>query len=105
MKSVDPIVTERRKVREAPGPHFVRVAKMWSAVLGIEVTPIQVIQCMVQLKLGREAGQHDPDNLADAQGYMSLIPEVKAYLEEFDMPLMARVVRDCYNPPNPNTGD
>ncbi len=77
VNSTNPIVTERRKVREAPKPHFQRVAKMWEAIIGSSVTPEQVILCMAALKIAREAGGHDPDNLADAEGYLSLIPEVR----------------------------
>lgn len=33
---------------------------------------------MVALKLAREAGQHDPDNVTDAEGYLSLLEEVGA---------------------------
>lgn len=75
-----PTVTERRKVREAPGPHFQRVATIWSGILGFPVSAEQVVLCMVGLKLAREAGQHDPDNITDAEGYLSLIPEVRSAL-------------------------
>jgi hypothetical protein len=34
---------------------------------------------MVALKLAREAGQHEDDNIADAAGYLSLIPEIRMY--------------------------
>lgn len=77
MESNNPTVADRRKVREAPKPHFERVSKMWEGVLGHPVTAEQVVLCMVALKLAREAGQHDPDNLVDAEGYLSLIPEVR----------------------------
>ena len=72
-----PTVTERRKVREAPGPHFKRVATIWSGILGVPVSAEQVVLCMVGLKIAREAGQHDPDNITDAEGYLSLIPELR----------------------------
>lgn len=73
-----PTVTERRKVREAPGPHFKRVATIWSGILGVPVSAEQVVLCMVGLKIAREAGQHDPDNITDAEGYLSLIPELRS---------------------------
>lgn len=57
-------------------PHFQRVALIWAGILGFEVTPRQVVMCMVGLKLAREAGVHDPDNIVDAEGYLSLINEV-----------------------------
>lgn len=49
---------------------------MWEAIIGSPVSPEQVVLCMAALKIAREAGAHDPDNLADAEGYLSLIPEV-----------------------------
>lgn len=73
------VAIERTK-REAPGPHFVRVAKIWSAILDHEVTAEQVVLCMVGLKVAREAGMHDPDNMVDAGGYSSLSPEVRNYV-------------------------
>lgn len=74
------IVEDRRKIREAPGPHFDRVAKMWSAILDHNVTGPQVVLCMVALKVAREAGGHDPDNMDDAEGYASIYPETMEYL-------------------------
>ena len=72
-----PTVTERRKVREAPGPHFARVSAVWSAIVGTHIRPDQVVIMMAMLKLIRESGQHDPDNINDAIGYASLIDEVR----------------------------
>lgn len=76
--SLNPIVTDRRKKREAPAPHFNRVAKMWEAIIGCSIKPEQVVLCMAALKIAREAGQHDPDNVDDAVGYLSLIEEVRS---------------------------
>ena len=70
-------VTERRKSREAPKPHFQRVAQMWTAIIGCTISPEQVLLCMAALKIAREAGMHDPDNIVDAEGYLSLIQEVR----------------------------
>lgn len=84
MEKQNPIVEDRRAIREAPGPHFVRVAKMWSAVLGHHVDASQVVLCMVALKVAREAGRHDSDNMADAEGYSSIYNEVLEYIKEPD---------------------
>ena len=70
------IVNDRRSKREAPAPHFSKVAQVWSVLLGVNVDAAQVVQCMVALKLVREAGHHDPDNMADVEGYASLYQEV-----------------------------
>lgn len=69
-------VDARRSTREAPEAHFARVALMWSALLQHTVTPRQVLLCMAALKLAREAGMHDPDNVIDATGYLSMLDEV-----------------------------
>lgn len=58
---------------ESYGPipqSFARIAKLWSIVLGIEVSPQQVALCMVALKLARLV--NDPDHLDsahDIEGY------------------------------------
>ena len=75
--STHPIVTDRRTKREAPHPHFRKVARMWSDILGHQVFPEQVLMCMAALKIVREAGKHDPDNIPDAIGYLSLMDEVR----------------------------
>lgn len=49
---------------------------MWQAIIGSPVSPEQVVLCMTALKLAREAGGHEPDNINDAIGYMSLMNEV-----------------------------
>lgn len=50
---------------------------MWEGIIGCSISPEQVVMCMVALKLAREAGQHDPDNIIDAEGYLSLLEEVR----------------------------
>ena len=77
------IVADRRAKRESPGPHFERTAQIWSAILGHPVSATQVVMCMVGLKLSRAAGQYDPDNMADVEGYASLFEEVKTYTNGF----------------------
>jgi hypothetical protein len=52
-----------------PREDFTRTAKMWSALLGTEVTPEQVGLCMIAVKLSRETHRHKPDNLTDIAGY------------------------------------
>ena len=50
-----------------------RIAKIWSVILGIEVTAQQVVACMVGLKLARlaETMDHD-DSWIDIIGYSAL---------------------------------
>lgn len=48
------------------------IAAAWSLVLQTPVTPPQVAQCMVMLKMVRQAHGHDPDNWTDTAGYADL---------------------------------
>jgi hypothetical protein len=48
------------------------IAAAWSLVLGITVTPAQVAQCMVLLKMIRQTHGSDPDNWTDTAGYADL---------------------------------
>lgn len=72
-------VDANRSKREAPGPHFEKVAKVWSVIIGSSISPEQVLLCMAALKIVRQAGQHDPDNAVDTAGYMSMIDEVRSW--------------------------
>ena len=68
------IITKKRQAKYgSPVNNLGLTAKLWSATLGIEVTPKQVALCMVQLKIAREVHLHDRDNIIDAIGYLSTI--------------------------------
>lgn len=77
MPSDHPVVTERRRSREKPAPHFERVANVWSGLMGFHISPEQAVLMLVALKITREWYQHDPDNVTDAEGYLSLIQELR----------------------------
>jgi len=52
-----------------PLDDFTKTAKIWSAILGIEVTPEQVSLCMIGVKISRQVNKPKRDNLVDAAGY------------------------------------
>lgn len=56
--------------------NFGTIAKLWSAVLGIEVTPEQVGLCMVQVKVARQMYKPKRDNLVDGAGYFATIEKM-----------------------------
>ncbi len=65
--------------RDAYGPveeSFNRIALIWSGVLGVKVTAKQVAQCMIGLKLHREANSHQDDNIVDMYGYILLLEKL-----------------------------
>ena len=56
---------------------FHKVAKRWSLVLGHEVTPQQVVLCLMDLKQERLC--NDPshiDSIADKAGYAAVLAEL-----------------------------
>ena len=53
------------------------IATRWSGTLGHEITPAQVVLCLLDLKLARLA--HDPtheDSAVDVCGYAALLREL-----------------------------
>lgn len=53
-----------------PVTTHIRIAQVWSGILGVEVTAQQVTDCMVGMKLVRDSlNPDDPDSLKDAAGY------------------------------------
>ena len=71
------VVARRRSTYGQPGDLFEQVAKRWSLVLGVEVTPPQAILCLIDLKVARLV--HDPrhlDSTTDIAGYAGCLAEV-----------------------------
>lgn len=60
-----------------PFEDFSRTAKIWSAILDIQVTPEQVALCMVGLKISREVNRPKRDNVVDGAGYFENLDMVK----------------------------
>jgi len=56
--------------------NFANIAKSWSLVLGIEVTPHQFGLCMAIMKIIREAYSHKRDNLVDGAVYLRMANEI-----------------------------
>lgn len=71
------IVAERRRQYGPARPLFEQVARRWSATLVVEVTPEQVVMCIIDVKLARLA--HDPahrDSAVDVAGYAAVVAEL-----------------------------
>lgn len=56
--------------------NFNTIAKLWSAILKIEVTPQQVGLCMIQVKVAREMYKPKRDNLVDIAGYAATLEKL-----------------------------
>ena len=66
------ICGDRRGEYGDPTESFSRIAKAWSLVFEIDVTPEQVALAMVMFKVCREVNKHKHDNLVDICGYADL---------------------------------
>lgn len=67
---------DRQQDYDHPLDNFTRIAKIWSVILDIEVTPEQVGLCMVGTKLARESFSPKRDNLVDGAGYFGTVEKV-----------------------------
>lgn len=59
----------RRAEYGGVGESFGKIAKLWSVVIGKDVTPMQVVLCMICLKIARQMNGHKRDSLVDIAGY------------------------------------
>jgi hypothetical protein len=57
--------------------NFTTIARLWSAVLGIKVSPEQVGLCMVQVKVARQMNKPKRDNLVDICGYAACLEKME----------------------------
>ena len=62
-----------------PYEDFSRTAKIWSAILGVDVTPEQVALCMIGVKISRECNKPKRDNRIDIAGYAETLDMVVNY--------------------------
>jgi Domain of unknown function (DUF6378) len=64
---------DRNKSYGEPLDDMGRTAKLFSAVLGIDVTAEQVAMCMICVKLSRLCNSLKPDSVVDIAGYAETI--------------------------------
>lgn len=63
-----------------PALDYAKTAKIWSGILGIEVTPLQAIQCMIGVKLSRLTNSpHHRDSWVDIAGYAECGDRIRKY--------------------------
>ena len=67
-----------------PYHDFSRTAKIWSAILGVDVTPEQVALCMIGVKISRECNKPKRDNRIDIAGYAEALDMVVNYRDHHE---------------------
>jgi Domain of unknown function (DUF6378) len=71
------VIEHRERIYGPPEQLFDHIARRWSLVLGIDVSPAQVALCLIDLKLARLV--RDPshlDSIVDVAGYAACLREV-----------------------------
>lgn len=65
------INSERNVQYGPPSENFNRIARLWSVILGVDVTMEDVSMCMIALKMARYASKSgfQPDTWIDIAGY------------------------------------
>lgn len=77
LQEADKLVNgDRREAYGSPLDDFSRTAKMWSAILGHEVTAEQVGLCMCAVKISRQVNAPKLDNMVDLAGYAATVQMV-----------------------------
>jgi hypothetical protein len=77
LRHVANVIAERSTQYGDATDNMATIAKRWSATFGREITPAQVVLCLLDLKLARLA--HDPtheDSAVDVCGYAALLREL-----------------------------
>ena len=82
----DLIYGERRKQYGHARVAFDRIAKVWSGILGTDVTGEQVGLCMAGMKLVRADLRWCMDDLVDAAGYIGCVEQVRCDPREHAVP-------------------
>ena len=73
----DLIYGDRAAAYGSAEANFRRIATGWEIILGTTITPEQVGLCMAWLKMARQVGKPNRDNLVDAAGYLGCVEKVQ----------------------------
>jgi len=66
------IVDQRAEHYGDPTENWTRTAALWSAYLGVEISPHDAAMCMILVKASRTRVAHHPDNYEDIGGYAQI---------------------------------
>ncbi len=71
------VIEHREGIYGPPQELFTQIARRWSLVLGMDVTPVQVALCLIDLKLARlTRNPSHLDSVVDVAGYAAILSEV-----------------------------
>lgn len=74
LKQAEKMTTEdRRKHYGHPLPNFIRIALGWIVIFDVVLTPLQVAQGMITLKMARDVNMYKEDDWIDTIGYSNTV--------------------------------
>ena len=79
LRHVAQVIAERSVQYGDAGSNMSAIARRWSATLGREISPAQVVICLLDLKLARLAHE---DSVVDVCGYAALLAEITRTTEQ-----------------------
>lgn len=62
-----------------PYHDYTRTAKLWSAILGVEVNATQAVLCMIAVKMSRACNRYKRDNFTDIAGYAECADRIETF--------------------------
>jgi len=74
--AIDLTMGNRNEQNGDPYENHLRISKIWSVILGIEVEPYQVALCMAGLKIARLAFNPLEDSFIDGAAYLAIAGEI-----------------------------
>ena len=75
--TVGEVIDQRVQVYGDPTETFVRIAQVWSGILGVEVNPTDVPLCLIGMKVVRTTQAPDySDNSDDIEGYLDIFRQL-----------------------------
>jgi hypothetical protein len=72
----DVVYGEREQAYGSPRPGFERLAKLWSALIGVEITAHQAALLMAVLKTNRAWDGYHADSVLDGAGYFAIADRI-----------------------------
>lgn len=81
-KALEATTSDRRRDYGHPLPNFLRIALSWTTLLETHITPMQVAEMMVVMKMHRNQHAFKDDNWIDAIGYSNTVEMMDNRMKE-----------------------
>lgn len=81
-KAANLVGGDRHRTHGDKFENFNNIAALWSAYLGIGLSPLQAANMMALMKVARtKTGSHNPDDYVDTAGYAGCAGEIAEILQ------------------------